>query len=124
MSYRVTVVDDVVVLEVEGEWDYPIALAAQGEVGAIAREQGLVKILVDLSRCALLPSAADVYEFTKSHFAAFPHQARHAVVVSGEGLRDANVRFSETVAANFGVTLRLFAARDEAFDWLRQGPSS
>ncbi len=118
MTCRISVEDRILYIDVTDTWDHAQALAAQAEAGALAKERGLARLLIDLSRANILQSAVDVFNFTPTHARAFPIGMRHAVVASGEFATGADAQFGETVAANSCVSMRVFSSRQEARAWL------
>jgi hypothetical protein len=123
MTHRIVLEGEVLIIEVEGVWDLPAATAAQAEAGALARERGLTRVLVDLVRAIPEVDAIGVIEFTPTHMKAFPPGTRHALVVPGPFSDDPELRFTETVAENRCLFMRSFPDRAGAFVWLREeGP--
>lgn len=83
----------------------------------IAREQGLMKIMVDATSLGMLPSIIDLHSFA-SELSRRTKGMRHAIVVSEHSPK--NVGYVETVAQNRGAIIRTFFSKDEALAWLNQ----
>jgi hypothetical protein len=105
---------------VTGTWTLDIAKRAQSEASRIVKQQGLAGILVDLRKADIRFSASQLFELSSSHAELFPAQTRHALLVSaGQGKQlQADLKFSEDVAVNRGVTQRTFTDPEEARRWL------
>lgn len=118
MTCRISVEHGILLIDVTGMWGHAQAVAAQAEAGRLAREQGITRLMIDLTRAIIVQSTVDVFNFTPTHARAFPPGMRHAVVASDEFVLSADAQFGETVAANSCVAMRIFSSRLDARAWL------
>jgi hypothetical protein len=118
MACRISVENGILCIDVTDMWDHAQAVAAQAETGMLAREHGIKRLMIDLSRATILQNTVEVFNFTPTHARAFPAGMRHAVVALEEFARCADAQFGETVAANSCVSMRIFSSRRDARGWL------
>jgi len=84
----------------------------------IACEKGLKFILIDLRKAILKAQLDDYFEFAKSLAKEFPTISKYALVLSPKTLASEDANFIETVAQNYGTTLKRFSEYDDAIGWL------
>jgi hypothetical protein len=129
MPYRIKVLETGVV-EIVHTGSLTIREATQSrlEAGKIMKKQGLRHVLADVSRTAYQQTTMDMMDFNSSHYEVYPLGSRLAVIVSPDPEKVASARFSETVAINRGIAMRIFLKYDDGLTWLtqnqiKQGPS-
>jgi len=89
---------------------------AREEASNVLAENGLNRVLVDVTQGVNRMPISDDFDFTKDHQKFYPENTRHALLVSPEGME--KLSFTETVSRNRGISLKLFLDRDEAINWL------
>jgi len=120
MSFEFKVDSRILDILVTGVWTLETAKQAQSEASRIVRQQNLAGILVDLREADVRFSSSQLFELSSSHAEMFPALTRHALLVSVEQEKElqADLKFSENVAVNRGVTQRTFTDPDDARRWL------
>lgn len=103
-------------LEVSGNYEKAGLLALIQRVGLHCRQTACLQILADFhAHYGDIPTI-ELHEIGQCLSKEIPVGCAVAVVVREE--RVAQNRFFETVARNRGVTVKLFAAQDDAKSWL------
>jgi hypothetical protein len=120
MSFELKVDGKILDILVTGAWTLDVAKQAQSKASRIVKQQELAGILVDLRDADIRFSAPQIFELSSSHAEVFPALTRHALLVSAEQKEaiQANLKFSENVAVNRGVTQRTFTDIVDARRWL------
>ena len=77
---------------------------------------GWNRLLVDVTQGNRKLSVAEDFEFTTEHQSSFPMGIRMALVVRPDEL--GYFRFTENVAQNRGVNMKLFLDKIQALNWL------
>lgn len=80
----------------------------------INEEIGINKVLVDTTEQDSMPNTFDIF----SLFSQFPRDLRVALLANQDQPTSQEILFSETVAVNRGLTVRVFKSREEALSWL------
>ncbi len=117
MPEKVTLNKDLNIIEVSsyGSVASEHVTRSVSEVERLHQETGINKVLVDTTGLTSFPGTIDAYEIAKS----FPRTLRIAVFILEEQKTRFDLRFTETVAQNYGIDLRLFNSKDDALEWLR-----
>jgi hypothetical protein len=121
MPETVTVLEEQRIIEVRSfgyvsaeDWEQSVDTVME-----LVRDRGMTKVLVDSLDLVSMPRTWTLYEFGNLLAATkFPASVRIAAVIDGP-LRE-NLKFIETVAINRGRQIKIFAAIDEALDWLNE----
>lgn len=118
MAHSVKLVEDekYIVLFLIGDQTRSSLEIAREEASTILTENGLSRVLVDVTQGFNKMPVTDNFSFTIEHQENFPENTRHAMLVSPEQVDD--FRFVENVSQNRGIPLKLFLDRDEAISWL------
>ena len=89
---------------------------ARSQAGAMLKELGYLRLLVDVRRVHEAPNTLDTFEVSISHADALPPKFRLAILVSTELIADA--LFGENVSANRGFSCKVFLDEPDALTWL------
>lgn len=89
---------------------------ARDEANLALTANGWNRLLVDVTRGNRKLSVAEDFEFTSEHQSSFPVGVRMALVVRPDELE--YFRFTENVAQNRGVNMKLFRDKIQALNWL------
>ena len=120
MGHSVELVKDqnYIILVLTGDQTKKDLEIAREEASKVLTENGLNRVLVDVSQGVNIMPVFEDFEYTKQHLRYFPENTRHAMLVSPEGMK--NLSFTETISHNYGISLKLFLDKDEAVSWLNQ----
>ena len=91
---------------------------ARSQAGAILKELGYLRLLVDVRHIHEAPDTIDTFEVSTSHADALPPKFRLAILVSTELIADA--LFGENVSTNRGFNSKVFLDEPDALAWLCQ----
>ena len=80
------------------------------KVTQINEEIGINKVLVDTTEQESMPNIIDIFFL----FSRFPRDLRVALLANQDQSTLKEILFSETVAVNRGITVKIFQLRDEA----------
>ena len=91
---------------------------ARASAGALLKEVGYLRLLVDVRRVEEAPDTMDTFSISTTHDTVLPPRFRLAVLVEHTLIADA--LFSENVAVNRGFNLKVFLEEADALEWLCQ----
>lgn len=84
------------------------------EVNRIHRETGHHRILVDTTRQTSMPGTVDIFEL----FSRFPPELRVALLALDDQVTLSDLAFTELVAKNRALQIRVFYSKKDAMKWL------
>ena len=118
MAYGVELVKDAKYVRVAltGELTRNDLENAREETIRALTANGWNRLLVDVTRGNRKLSVAEDFEFTSEHQSSFPAGVRTALVIRPDELE--YFRFTENVAQNRGVNMKLFLDKIQALNWL------
>jgi hypothetical protein len=113
---------DLVVVTASGEVSSQDGRDQAEKVSRLLKENHGTLVLVDYSEALSEVSLPNLY-WLPDYFSELgaPWHARIAVLLPRTGYRMESYQFFELACKNAGYTIRLFAERGPAEDWLRQG---
>ena len=91
---------------------------ARGQAGAMLKELGYLRLLVDVRDVIDEPETMAIFELSTSHGDVLPPHFRLAILVRTEQIPDA--LFSENVSTNRGFNSKVFIDQPDALAWLCQ----
>ena len=80
----------------------------------ILAERNISKILVDARRQEAMPSTQSIFEL----FSTFPREFKVAILIAESQMTSDDLSFVETVSMNRGISIRGFAQKEQALQWL------
>ena len=107
-----------VCLSYEGEISPREIAAARYEAQALLNARGWSRVVVDLTRLQSIPTSPHLFDFAKGFAGPLPPDARIALVVCPEQVRNAKV--IEKVARKSGVFLSYFIDPRKAALWMQR----
>ncbi len=123
MTYEINILDNEGIINVRhfGIIPFMEGQAAQTEVADIVKDSSHRKILVDMREAEMAepPSTVNLFDQTSSLKNKFPLGTRIAIVYQQQKWPPQDIRFSEDVASNHGVIMKLFDSIDDATAWLK-----
>ena len=119
MAYFIQPIEEerCVSLSYEGEIP-PREIAARCEAHGMLNARRWSRIMVDLTRLRSVPTSRQLFDFAKGFASQIPSDARVALVVRPEQVRDANL--VEKVARKDGVFLSFFVDPGKAALWMQR----
>lgn len=125
MDYSITLSTDgmFIVLKVKGSFTRKTILQPTLEAHAHGRELRVRRYLVDMTEAKNADSDTENYKFAYFDMQKMEGIDRHARVATLVSPNDHSHDFSETVALNAGLNVRLFTDPDEAKRFLGEGSS-
>ena len=118
MSYTIKVAETVVEIVHTGEIGIDEANQARNEAARLMFDKKLSRILADISGAIITAKTMGLFEFNASHYDVLPRGTMIATVLSAESIDTRLADFSETVAINRGIQLKLFTDRTAAREWI------
>ncbi|HEY5909511.1 MAG TPA: hypothetical protein VJA21_02785 [Verrucomicrobiae bacterium] len=107
-----------VLLSYDGEMPPRDIAAARYEAHGVLNARRWSRMMVDLTRLRFVPTSAQLFDFAKGFAGQVPPDARVALVVHPEQVRDANL--VEKVARKDGVFLSYFVDPGKAALWMQR----
>jgi hypothetical protein len=119
MSYTIRIIEKAVVEIVHvGDFGSDEARRARDEAAELMFAEKLNRILADISKAKVRDSTLGLFRFNATHYDVLPRNTRIATLLVLDTLDPSLAEFSETVALNRGIQLRLFQDRETALKWL------
>ena len=119
--HSINILEDRGIIEVVTTGDLMLAEMEQerSKAGKIAKETGILRILVDDRGVTSVPSSVELYQFGATFWQSdLPPNVVVAHVVSPDVITE--MEFLENVAVNRGTLVKTFIDIDKAFEWLEQ----
>ena len=105
-------------LSYDGEMPPRDIAAARYEAHGVLNARRWSRMMVDLTRLRFVPTSAQLFDFAKGFAGQVPPDARVAVLVRPEQVRDASL--VEKVARKVGVFLSWFVDSEKAALWMKR----
>ena len=120
MAYLIKPIEEerCVSLSYEGEIPPREIAAARYEAQGLLNARGWSRMMLDLTQLRSVPTASQLFDFAKGFSGHVPPDARVALVVRPEQVRDANL--VEKVARKDGVFLSYFVDPEKAALWMQR----
>ena len=120
MAYFIKPIEEerCVLLSYDGEMPPRDIAAARYEAHGVLNARRWSRMMVDLTRLRFVPTSAQLFDFAKGFAGQVPPDARVAVLVRPEQVRDASL--VEKVARKVGVFLSWFVDPEKAALWMKR----
>ena len=120
MKHEITIDHDreLIMVRVSGDLTAQTVTELTIEVGAVAAEHGIIRLLFDMREASEKATDLDAFFLAANpEKRGMEKQYRRAIVHDG---RDRSYGFFETVSVNRGNTVKVFVDVDKALEWLLQ----
>ena len=118
MAVEFTEEGSLVIVRVSGRWARKDVDGVQVALAERHARQPICAVLVDLSNAQIEGTTMDLYETTLAAGDLFPHDLKQAIIAPNHVFPPKDFQFSETVAANRAIPMRMFPDEASARRWL------